>query len=222
MNNDSSKLVSFCTPVLNRLSDLRGTLSTNLKANEAFSDKIEFLVLIFDQDDYACRWISSEFAAQIKSGYLRVIHSPALKRWHFGKAKNAFRELDIAPVYVSLDGDNFQTYDETRTILDAYNMFSENFCFHLFSGDWGDGSCGKIALGRASYLKVGYDEQFYYRQFDDLDLILSSLAQEPELVFISFEGIKSVLERPILRSFWERYRFENEAVRICAPLQIPR
>lgn len=188
------KELSFCIPVMNRLADIQATLRQNLEDNRADSDVVEFVVICFDHDHAVERWIRDEFAAELASGYLRFQRSAALDYWHFGRAKNAFRGVFAGRIYASLDGDNFTGPRGGRYIIDVFRRFHYDCVLHQFQGDWGDGTCGRIALSRDDYLDVGYDESFLPRRWDELDVLLSVLTRRPSRRYICYRG-KSIFQK---------------------------
>jgi Glycosyl transferase family 2 len=186
--------ISYCIPVMNRPDDIRGTLPRNLHANAEWRDTIEFVVVFFDRDRATQDWVRAAFAEELADGYLRLVAAEPLDGWHFGKAKNAFREVATGAVYSSLDGDNFVTAEETRTLLDIHARHGGAFVFHHFSGRWGDGSSGRVSLPMALYRAVGYDERFLPRQYDEMDMIVSAAMRFPKLPVLRHA------ENPILQA----------------------
>lgn len=180
------RVVSFCTPVKNRSDELLRTLAINLSENRPHQDKVEFIIAIFDDDDRLACCLRSLYPDEIASGYLKVCQVPGLEYWHFGRAKNAFKDLMSGKLYSSLDGDNFVSSAETAQIIEAYNEHGENILFHHFSGTWGDGTCGRVTLGAELYRSIGYDNNFFPRQFDEMDLILSTLRARPDTVCLGY------------------------------------
>lgn len=186
--------LSFCTPVMNRLSDLQATLRRNLEDNRAQQDRVEFVVVCFDQSDETDIWVHENFSADLASGYLSFHRSRALESWHFGKAKNAFRGLTRGRIYASLDGDNFTGLSGGQHIIDVFESMSYDCLFHQFQGDWGDGTCGRVSMTMHDYEVIGYDEQFLPRQWDELDAMLSILVRQPTRRYICYQG-KSIIRK---------------------------
>lgn len=179
---------------MNRLSDIKATLRKNLDDNAACRELIEFIVVCFDADDTTFRWVTENFANEISTGYLRVFQSDELKQWHFGKAKNAFRNLIRGQIYASLDGDNFTGKDGGRHIIDVFEQNNYDCVFHQFQGDWGDGTCGRVSLNRDDYVTFGYDSDFLPRQWDELDAILSVLVHRRSRKYVCYRG-KSIAKK---------------------------
>jgi Glycosyl transferase family 2 len=179
--------ISYCIPIMNRPDDIRLTLAANLEANRAAAAEIEFIVLFYDTDAETHDWVRGTFADDLTTGYLRLIVTDPLDRWHFGRAKNGFRPFMRGAVYSSLDGDNYVTLEETEQLLDLHRSSPGLFAFHQFSGDWGDGTSGRISVSRRLYYDVGYDTNFLPRQFDENDFLISALVRYPEAAFYRYE-----------------------------------
>jgi hypothetical protein len=193
--------ISYCIPIMNRSDDIRTSLPENLAENRSFADRLEFLVIFFDDDQDTHEWIRDEFAADIKSGYLRVIISRELKSWHFGRAKNAFRGRMSGKVYSSLDGDNFVTREETEQLLSVAQRHGRRFVLHHFSGSWGDGTSGRVSVPRELYESVGYDPHALPRQYDEIDLIISILIRHPSTRLLRYDSSTHCLSTEISARF---------------------
>ena len=179
--------ISYCIPVMNRLDDIKGTLAYNLDANSAYHDDIEFLVIEFGESHEVSEWISSEPAFQhaLSEGVLRAVSDQeTLDTWHFGRAKNAFRKHLQGQVYSSLDADNFVTADETAWLIDLAETYPLGFVAHHFSGDFGDGTCGRVSMPTSLYRDVGYDPRMLPRQWDELGLIVTTMKRFPAAALV--------------------------------------
>lgn len=194
-------VVSYCIPVMDRLSDLQMTLADNLAEHRAMADSVEFVVAVFEDEQDTETWVRDMFADDLASGFLRLICLPRLPIWHFGRAKNVFRGRIAGQIYSSLDGDNFVSAAETRQLLDLLRRQGETLVFHHFSGHWGDGSSGRVSLPARVYEEVGYDEHLLPRQFDEVDLILSALVAHPQLVLAQYATQESVLQADSVRGY---------------------
>lgn len=201
--------ISYCIPLMNRLSDIQETLAVNIEENRVHSDRVEFLVAVFGNRDGSADWVEETFSDEIASGYLRVHRLKELDGWHFGKAKNAFRPLIQGQVYSSLDGDNFVTCEETEQLLEIHAQHGSVFLMHHFSGQWGDGTCGRVSLPSALYRAVGYDERLLPRQFDEIDLILSTMRHFPFVPLLCFDPDRNALT---LSKLTDRFRCEDGIV----------
>ena len=101
--------------------------------------------------------------------------------------KNCFTNRARGRVYSSLDADNFVTIKESLQILDALKDYPEGFIFHHFSGTWGDGSSGRVSMTMPLYQRVGYDPRMLPRQFDEIDMILSSMIAAPRVPLLRYD-----------------------------------
>ena len=190
----SEILLSFCIPVMNRLVDLQATLRRNLYDNRAQRDRVEFIVMCFDRGTETADWIQQNFAEELASGYLRFYQSDRLRRWHFGRAKNAFRGIAQGRIYASLDGDNFTGPAGGQHIIDVFEANAYDCIFHQFQGDWGDGTCGRVSMTMQDYEEIGYDDDFLPRQWDELDAILSILVRYSSRRYVCYRG-KSIIRK---------------------------
>lgn len=193
--------ISYCIPVMDRLSDLQATLGDNLEANRAQQDAIEFIVISYDATDETADWVRETFPEELRQGYLRLIHAEPLPVWHFGQAKNGFTDALAGRIYSSLDADNFVTTAETAQLLEALDRYPGGFVFHHFTGQWGDGSSGRVSLPASVYREVGYDPAFLPRQFDEVDLMLSAVLRNPGLPLLRYDGARDVLGSDGIRDF---------------------
>lgn len=180
--------LSFCIPILNRLSDLKKTLKKNLEDNIDHANIIEFIVICFDNDNKCEDWIKTNFQEELRTNYLRFYKAHNLEEWHFGKAKNQFKKLMQGKIYASLDGDNFTGKNAGIEIINIFRENNYRCLLHQFRGEWGDGTCGRVALSKQDYIDIGYDESFLPRQWDDLDIILTTLSQKNDLTYISYKN----------------------------------
>ncbi|MFV0359867.1 glycosyltransferase family 2 protein [Tropicimonas sp.] len=185
--------ISYCIPIMGRLDDLKGTLRENLGANAVFRGSIEFVLVLFGDDPGPERWVRDTCAEALSDGYLRLIRDrDTLDTWHFAKAKNAFRRHIGGAYYSSLDGDNFVTAEETQHLLDLMDAHPRGFVLHHFTGNWGDGTSGRVTLPASVYRHVGYDPGLLPRQYDEIDLILGALGQFPALPFIASDPERNI------------------------------
>jgi len=180
-------IISYCIPLMGRLDDLKGTLRDNLESHLPFRDKVEFLIMLFGPSDDALAWIDEGFGHFKEDGFLRVVTDDSLDSWHFCKAKNSFRAHMLGELYSSLDGDNFVTPAETQCILNSHARHDGHFLLHHFSGEWGDGTSGRVTLPAEIYRSVGYNVKMMPRQFDEIDLILSTLQKFPAMPLLCID-----------------------------------
>lgn len=207
-------IISYCVPVMGRLEDLRGTLEFNLIENSRFADDVEFLIVEFGEQGDVREWVEKNFPGELERGYLRIVtDKEALDTWHFGKAKNAFRRYLRGLVYSSLDGDNFVTAGETEQLLKIFHEYPNGFVFHHFTGEWGDGTSGRVSMLSSVYRSVGYDPLLLPRQFDEMDLILGALRQFPAMPFIGVNPGRNVFtQSAFVRNFFQEEKLASRKI----------
>lgn len=205
-----SRMVSYCIPVMGRLDDLKGTLRINLDAHVSMRSQVEFLIVLFGDWREAMDWLREGFADELADGFLRVVTDETLDSWHFGKAKNAFRAHLAGDIYSSLDGDNFVTLQETHALLAVNRQYEGFFLAHHFSGQWGDGTSGRISLPATIYRAVGYEPLMLPRQYDEIDLILNALSRFPALPFLCVDSKSNLFTKSnFARTFFKQEGLPN-------------
>lgn len=206
------RVVSYCIAVKDRSQELKDTLSVNLAENLMFCDKIQFVVNVIDDDDGLIDYLNDNYAAEVLSGYLKINAVTDFGGWHFGRAKNSFKNDIDGALYSSLDADNFVGSEETRQILDVFDELGCGFLFHHFSGTWGDGTCGRVTMSTDRYRSVGYDEHFFSRQFDEYDLIVSCLRTDPDLKYVSYLPGGGLLKSKQISEYLEQEGIELDEI----------
>jgi hypothetical protein len=181
--------ISYCIPILNRLDDLKLTLFHNVDVMAQLSGAAELVIGNFDESDDCQNWVETNFRQALDAGLLRFERFQPLPYWHFSWAKNAFSDLISGDYYSSLDGDNFLTVDEAQKTLQIVSDTSRRFLIHHFSGQWGDGTSGRLTIPALIYRTRPYVDETFPRQFDELAVILRLLAADPDLIFVSREGV---------------------------------
>lgn len=199
-------VISYCIPLMGRLGDIQGTLADNLAEHAGLVGQVEFLIVLFGDAAETEAWIRSTFAGELASGLLRLVLDDTLDSWHFGKAKNAFRPHLLGQIYSSLDGDNFVTATETQRLLDLHRDYDGHFLLHHFSGQWGDGTSGRVSLPAAVYRATGYDDRLLPRQFDEIDMVLRALQGFPAMPFLCLDETRNLFT---LAGFAQRFRTEE-------------
>ena len=188
-----SKILSFCIPNYNRFDHIKKTLSTNLVDNIEDEEDVEFIIIDFSGE---CEeWVRGNFSNELDREYLRYFRRDLGRAWHFGRAKNFFKEVISSRIYASLDGDNYTGYRGGKHIIDVFRQYNFRCVFHQFSGTWKDGSCGRISLPAEIYRSTGYDPLFFPRGYDDLDCILTTLKNNPDLTYVHYDGIENALRK---------------------------
>ena len=189
MSNQSKKIISYCIPIMNRMDDLKATLSANLSILREFSSAVEIHVACFDDTNECADWVGMNFSEDIRSGLLNFHKLMPLPYWHFCWAKNSFRNIIESKYYSSLDGDNFLSRSEVEKTLDIVNRYGDAAAIHHFSGTWGDGTSGRLTIPTHLYRKYGYINELFPRQFDELGLLLNILNHERNLIYVVRPGV---------------------------------
>lgn len=183
-----SKTIAFCSPFMNRDDDLKSTLAHNISILDKFSSRAVLHINIFNDNSNLNDWVTSNFSQYIKKGLIKLNKVNKIPYWHFSWAKNSFREFITEDYYSSLDGDNFLS---TKTVEQLFSLIDkhEKVLFHGFSGVWGDGTSGQLTLPTNLYIKYGYIDEIYPRQYDEIGLIARALFDEPDLIFASNKNV---------------------------------
>lgn len=200
--------VAYCVPVMNRLADIKRTLAHNIEVLKEFDGRAVLIVGCFDEDSACEDFIRSNFSEALESGVLVFYAFPPLAFWHFSWAKNAFRDVVRSRYYSSLDGDNFLSVEDVAATLREIRNPDEEVLIHHFSGNWGDGTSGRITLPTRLYREGPYLDEILPRQFDEIGVILRLLAREPTLIFVSRPYVDLFEESGVCREFIERNNLE--------------
>jgi len=164
--------ISFCTTCANRLHQFERTFAANLDV-VATQPETEWVILNFGSRDGLDEFITARLS-QLPS---RVIYARALSNppWHLSVAKNTAHRVASGDVLFNLDCDNF--------INNACAVIRHHFAdgvqvLHLWSGTFGDGTCGRVAIARDSFYALGgYDEAFDPMAYQDRDLLHRAAAK---------------------------------------------
>ena len=154
--------LSLCTWVRD-WPPLRQTLPINL-ALTAGRDDVEFCIADVGSQDHVADWVA-------KIGDPRVhVRRFELDPLHFAKAYNLAFRMAAGDVLACLDGDNVIGPRYVDTVLAA--IAAEPLAIvHCWTGDWLDGTCGRLAMSRALFERIGgWDESLAPIGHQDLDL----------------------------------------------------
>lgn len=206
-----NKIVSFCTTCANRVHQLERTFDANLKIIVEHPNT-EWIIVNFGSQDTLDEFIIGRLPeAPRRVSYVRDLsHS----EWHLSIAKNVAHRLASGDILVNLDCDNF-----IGTALDAVlESFSKDTpILHLWSGKFRDGSCGRIAIAKNVFLKIGgYDESFLPMGYQDLDLLNRARAAGFKVKQVSSaagSAIQNSKDMPIkghsVQSSWQQFNSIN-------------
>ncbi len=134
-------------------------LEFNLEVTKGQS--VEFVLLDVDSTDGLHEWLSSTGLIH-KIKYYRQSHP-----LHTSQLKNLSHGLASGDILVNLDADNILG---PQFCEKALSLHPQQF-LHAWSGDWSDGTCGRLAYQRELFEAFGgYDESLGPVGFEDLDL----------------------------------------------------
>ena len=164
--------LSFCITCKNRFHQVQHTLLKNLGDNRMYKHLIEFVLVDFGSKDGLQDWIKNNCIKYIKEGYLKYYYTDELTHWHASIAKNTAHIYASNSLLVNLDCDNFTGPNGGKYLIRQFMKLGEGIVLHQFSGDFKDGSYGRIAVHRKYFMAIrGYDESFEPMAYQDLDLI---------------------------------------------------
>jgi hypothetical protein len=173
--------ISLCTPTKNRSADLLATLPANLNTVRNFMGQCQIIVACLDEDDNLYEHIKEKYKKDISKNILKLLKCQSPSKWHMSRAKNLFKHELEGEVYINIDADNYVTPEYIELMLELNKRHGQNFIHHGFSGTWGDGSSGRLAIGARYYREIGYDERFCPRQFEEIDFMLTVLCSNQKL-----------------------------------------
>ncbi len=165
--------VSFCITCRNRMWQIKETLPKNLKDNYECRDRVEFVLVDFASTDGLQEWVRDNFQDELKSGYLKYFYTDEMPQWHMSIAKNTAHRLGNNEILVNLDCDNFTGRHGGDYVARIMRKYGPNkVVLHLFTGDYPDGTYGRIAISKENFMAIGgYDEDFDVSSYQDNDLM---------------------------------------------------
>ena len=165
--------LTFCITCKNRIHQLRQTLRQNLNDNRLHQRFIEFVLVDLGSVDGLRKWILSEFAEDLSSGYLRYYYTDMLPFWHASIAKNTAHFCAKNDIVVNLDCDNFTGYLGGQFVINTFYQHRMDIVCQQYGGDLDDGSFGRISVLRKYFHQIGgYHESFGPMAYQDDDLII--------------------------------------------------
>lgn len=171
--------LTFCTTCRNRLWQIKDTLADNLRHLRA---RHNMTLVDYGSSDGLSAWVWSHFKAEIDAGKLTFFEvSSEVAAWHASKAKNLAHRIASGGYLFSLDADNMVVDADIDQIERA---ITQGLPCQQWSGQWGDGSYGRVGLARELFFKLGgYDEGLLPLAGEDVDLLrrLLSLGQVRKL-----------------------------------------
>jgi len=164
-------IVGFCTSCMNRRWQLEQTLPANL---ELLRGTRHFLALVdYNSGDDLGSFLRTQDEHR-RAERLLIFRTSQPASFHMSRAKNTAHRLALRrqpDVLFSLDADNFLHRDTLVAIADLFSRKRQAF-LHNWSGRWGDGTMGRIAIRTEDWLRLGgYDEEFLPMSWQDADLM---------------------------------------------------
>ncbi len=158
--------ISFCTTNLNRLWQLKETLSGNL---DKLTERQQIVLVDFGSTDGSQIWVWQNFAGAITAGRLVFFEVLSPFQWNMGIAKNLAHRLANGHYLFNLDADNFLSGRDIEKIDTARR---EGHACHQWTEQWRDGTHGRIGLPYDMFHELGgYGETFLPSGADDSDLL---------------------------------------------------
>lgn len=192
----SLKSISFCISCRNRLWQIQDTLLKNLSC---LDEDLEIVLVDYGSSDGLSDWVWANFKDYIDNQKLVFFEVKNLIGWSSPRAKNLAHRLSNGQYLFNLDADNFITAVDINLIRKSHKM---NLPSHQWSGNWQDGSFGRIGVPRELFFKLGgYDETFLPMGGQDLDLLNRIVAAS-----ISIAKLPSPAQCAILNSKHDKLR----------------
>ena len=164
-------IVGFCTSCMDRRWQLEQTLPANLQllrgtphfiALVDFNSRDDLDLMLQGQDEHR------------RGGRLLSFRTEEPTYFHMSQAKNAAHRLALRrrpDILFNLDADNFLHRDTLTALEDLFSRRQDVY-LHNWSGQWGDGTGGRIALRARDWIGLGgYDEAFQPMSWQDSDLM---------------------------------------------------
>lgn len=165
--------LSFCITCKNRFYQIKETLPKNLSDNKEYKDIVDFVLVDFGSKDGLQEWIAENYEEELTSGYLKYYYTEEMKEWHASVAKNTAHVLASNDIVVNLDCDNFTGINGAKFLLETFCNYGEAMVIHQFSNNFCDGTYGRIALWKNTFIKLGgYNEEFEPAGYQDRDLLI--------------------------------------------------
>lgn len=207
-------LISFCTACHNRAHQLKAVFSANLGIVLA-EPGVQWVILNYNSRDDLHEFLSRRIAKS--GGKIIYLRETSARHWHASVAKNIAHKAADGEIVMNLDCDNF-IGDAVQKIRSAPVPISG--VLHLWSGDHGDGTYGRIALSKDQFLTAGgYDERFFPMGYQDTDLLRRLEAKGLNVARAGCSGglalrntkAESIAFCGIEDMSWEQFRTANQA-----------
>jgi len=162
-----ARTIDFCTWAWGRAGQLAQALPRNLATTKGLP--VEFHLLVVEpQPDGDL----NAFLRTVRDRRLHVHREEwPVERRHFARMYNAAHRYGTGRVVVTLDADNIVG---PKFCVACWRLVTPTSFLWGFSGDWGDGTCGRLAFDRATFWDAlgGYDQALPGRvAYQDVDIV---------------------------------------------------
>lgn len=156
-------MISFCTWIKDRLWQYKQVIEINIERASGYDS--EFILLNCGSKDGLVEWLNETgLIDKIKYYYYDT------SEIHFSKLKNKSHSYAIGDILVCLDADNIIGEEYCQSLTQSILTTKESI-FHGWTGDWSDGTTGRLAYHKDVFYSLGgYDEDLLPCGFQDLDL----------------------------------------------------
>ena len=159
--------VCFCTSIKDRLWQIQQTLPVNISNLKNTNHRIA--IADYGSSDGLEEWLTSSGILSLPNIVYQKFNVGEFG-WSSPVAKNLASSLAPRGYGIfNLDADNFITSSDIKQIFDALN---NDQVVHQFSGEWGDGSFGRIGLPPQWFNRLsGYEERLLPMGYQDADIL---------------------------------------------------
>jgi hypothetical protein len=204
--------IGFCMTAMNRAWQLRETLPDTLGV---LADTGHFLALCDYNSTDDIHELVGPLERHMREGRFFYFRTTEPTSFHASRAKNAAHRLALrfaANVLFNLDADNFISREIIAETEDVF-MRDADACLHNWSGAWGDGSFGRIAMSAGHWVRLGgYDETFLPMSWQDTDLLLRARA-----ACLHYVQLESLTKPAITNTMHEKLRHTSLTVDVDSP-----
>lgn len=204
---NSGKKLSLCITHMNRFEYLSKTLPINLQDNLDFADKIEFVLVDFDNSEHIRSWIWNSFKDAIQSGYLSFYQTQSLKKWSAPIAKNTAHLLGKGAILTNLDCDNFVGKNGVSEVIQVFESAKNEVFLWQFTGIKRDGTYGRMSVSKTVFQRLGgYNQKFFEMGYQDDDLMNRAVFIGLKRIWKKGDGLTSAIKNKKYRPTYMPYR----------------
>ncbi len=185
--------ITFCQQAKGRLRQAKKTLKHNIKTIQEYNQRLttkayqdiqkvthrknhtfsyNFVLVDWNCPEKLSKWVLKKFSKEIRSGLIALLHIKNTHDYHIPTAKNVSHRLGIyqkGTYLINLDIDNY--IDSTELPDIEISVINNSGCF-FFSGDYTDGTYGRIGLPATLFKQLdGYNENLPPAGVHDANLI---------------------------------------------------